>query len=369
MKLAICVCVVAATAPVSAGQTEAERLIEAGHWKRARALVEARIREQPEDPLANFLLSQVRNAFGDRRSPLPLAEKAVALDGRTAKYHRQLAEVLGVTAQYSGMLRQLVLARRFKHEIETALALDPADLQALRDLMEFYLLAPGILGGSKEEARATAVRIAQADAAEGYLAQVRLALIDKEYGRLGEQYRKAVEAGPANYRVRIAAAEFYLSERSADLEAAERQARAALAIDKGRAAAYSILAEIEARRRHWPAMESTLAAARAEVPDDLTPQYRAADALLASGLQLPVAELLLRRYLEAEPEGDAPSLSMAHWKLGRVLAKMGRTGEAAAQWEQSLRLDRDSPAAADLKGVPGAPPAKLARAGPDRVSK
>src|SRR5579872_4814100 len=79
----------------------AERLIDAGHWKRAKVLVEARLHEAPNDPLAHFLLSQIRNAFGDRASPLPLAEKAVALDGRTAKYHRQVAEVLGVMAQHS----------------------------------------------------------------------------------------------------------------------------------------------------------------------------------------------------------------------------------------------------------------------------
>jgi hypothetical protein len=54
-------------------------------------LVEARIREAPNDPLATFLPSQIRNAFGEHTTPLPLAEKAVALDGGVAKYHRQLA--------------------------------------------------------------------------------------------------------------------------------------------------------------------------------------------------------------------------------------------------------------------------------------
>src|SRR5450631_3573666 len=104
-------------AGIAAAQTEAERLIEAGHWKRARAIVEGRMRDNPRDALSHFLLSQIRNAFGDTESPAPLAEQAVALDGGVAKYHRQLAEVLGVKAQHSGILQQLVLARRFKREI------------------------------------------------------------------------------------------------------------------------------------------------------------------------------------------------------------------------------------------------------------
>jgi hypothetical protein len=82
-----------------AEQSPAERLIEAGHWKQARSIVETRLREAPRDALSNFSLSQIGGAFGERPTPLAFAEKAVALDGRTAKYHRQLAEVLGVTAQ------------------------------------------------------------------------------------------------------------------------------------------------------------------------------------------------------------------------------------------------------------------------------
>jgi hypothetical protein len=82
-----------------------------GHWKQARGLVEARIREALDDPLANFLLSQIRNGFGDRSAPLTLAEKTVALDERTAKYHRQLAEVEGVMAQHANAFQEVLLAR------------------------------------------------------------------------------------------------------------------------------------------------------------------------------------------------------------------------------------------------------------------
>jgi hypothetical protein len=48
-----------ATAALGA-QSPAEELIEAGHWKRARAMVEARMREAPNDPLAIYLMSQIR---------------------------------------------------------------------------------------------------------------------------------------------------------------------------------------------------------------------------------------------------------------------------------------------------------------------
>src|ERR1700738_4476516 len=91
----------------AAAQSLPEKLIDGGHWKKARAIAEARLRADPREALANFLLSQIRNAFGDRESPLVFAEKAVSLDGGVAKYHRQVAEVLGVKAQHSGMLQPL----------------------------------------------------------------------------------------------------------------------------------------------------------------------------------------------------------------------------------------------------------------------
>ena len=303
-------------APAAAGQTEPERLIEEGHWKRARGIVEPWIRAKPDEPLANFLLSQIRAAFHDRESPLPLAEKAVQLDGHTAKYHRQLAECLGVTAQYSGMLRQLFLARRFKKEIDTALTQDPTDLQALRDAMEFYLLAPGIAGGDKEQARAAAHRIERIDMAAGYLAEAGLAEFQKEAGKIEESVRKAVESEPGNYRARIALANHYLSLHEYDL--AEIQARAGVKIAGGRVDAYAVLATADAARGNRQELRALLADSERAVPDDLTPYYRAAETLAAAHRDTGEAERLLRKYLDAEAEGNAPTAADAR----RLLAQL-----------------------------------------------
>lgn len=340
-------------AAAAADQSPPEALIEAGHWKKARALVEARIGANPRDALACFLLSQVRNAFGDRESPLDLAEKAVALDGGVASYHRQLAEALGVAAQRSGIFRQLILARRFKNEIDAALALGPRDLQALRDLMEFYLLAPGLAGGDKAKARETVARIAEIDAAEGYAAGARLAEAGGERDRIEVLLHRAVETKPRDYRMRILLAEFDLSPERRNLADAERQASEAVKIDSGRAAAYAILARCYAAGEKWSQLDSTLAAAATESPDDLVPGYRAAEVLLEANRALDRAAACLRTYLSVEPEGNEPTLAEAHWKLGLVLAKLGRAREAAAEWREAVRLDPASPAARDLKRVKG----------------
>ena len=299
---------------VCAGQqTPAEKLIAAGHWKQARALVERRIAESPSDPLAYFLLSQVRNAFGERTTPLPLAEKAVALDGSVAKYHRQLAEVLGVVAQRSSAFQQLIVARRFRREIDMALSLEPRDLQALRDLIEYNLLAPGLLGGDSRKAAEIAARIAAIDPAEGFLSKARIAAFRKRTGEAEALTRRAVEAQPSSYRARIALAELLLAREDPAQDAAEAEAREAWKIDGGRVEAPAILASIYAARGNWNALEDTLGAASRLIPDDPVPYYRAAERLLIAHPRR--AERYLRIYLSQEPEGNQPTAADARVKL------------------------------------------------------
>jgi hypothetical protein len=304
---------------LAAEQSVPEKLIEEGHWKRARPLAEAMVRNQPREALGYFLLSQIHNAFGDRDSPLPLAEKALALDGGTAKYHRQLAEVLGVTAQHAGIVQQVFLARRFKKEIAAALELDANDLQALRDLMEYYLLAPGFVGGDRTRARATAGRISKVSAVAGCLAEARLAALLGDSGKEESLLRKAVEADPANYRARAALGEFYLSPQHANPEAAVQQGRELVRIDRGRVDGYTILARAYASRGAWEDLDFSLAAAAQEVPDDFTPAYRAAEVLLANSRASERAVRYLRSYLASEPEGNAPTLAEAKRKLDSCL--------------------------------------------------
>jgi tetratricopeptide (TPR) repeat protein len=282
-----------------AQQSPAEALIEAGHWKRARTLVEARIKEAPDDPLANFLLSQIRNAFGDRNSPLQLAERAVALDGRTAKYHRQVAEVLGVMAQHANAIQQLLLARRFRAEIGKALALDPKDRQALRDQVEYYLLAPGVAGGDIRKAAETAARLSEVDAAEGLLARARIAEVRKDTASQAALLHQAAELQPPSFRALTALAQFQIAR--GDWAGAEATGRAAIRLHPDRVDGYSILATALAACRRWDDLESLLTTAAENVPDDLAPYARAAERTKSTDPAR--AAKYLRTYQSQEPEG------------------------------------------------------------------
>jgi len=299
----------------NAQQTDPEKLIDAGHWKKARVIVDERLSRNPNDALANFLLSQIRNAFGDYATPLPLAQKADALDGRVAKYHRQVAEATGLEAQHANAFRLIILARQFRSEIDMAISLDPHDIQAHRDLLEYYLVAPGIAGGDVQKASAVTKQIGQLDPAEGLLAEARVASFRKRFNEAGELLRQAVALQPSNYRTRLALAKFYAAPESFNAAMASAAAKELLKLDAGRVEPYTILAQIYAGQCDWNALDSLLNESARENPDDLAPYYRAAETLLANGREPARVARYLHVYLQQEPEGNEPTLADARRRL------------------------------------------------------
>ena len=74
-----------------AQQPSADALIEAGHWKRARSLVEQRLRESPDDPNALFLSSQIQNGSALDET---LSAAAQAVADHPLPYFRAAAQLL-----------------------------------------------------------------------------------------------------------------------------------------------------------------------------------------------------------------------------------------------------------------------------------
>lgn len=296
-------------------QSDAEKLIAAGHWKKARSIVQTRISHSPNDALSDYLLSQIAHAFGDDISPKPYAEKAVALDRSVAKYHRQLAEVVGIEARHVSPFRLVFLAHQFRGELDTAIALDPRDLQAQRDLLEYYLVAPGIAGGDVKKAAAVAQHIAEMDPAEGFLAKARVAAYRRQDAETAALLIDSASAQPPSYKARAELAKFYLAPEHPNPAGAENAAKEMLKLDRTRVEPWSALADIYAQRQDWSDLDQTLTTASQEVPDDLAPYYQAAAALLRAGHDPARAERYLRVYLEHEPEGNEPTLADARRKL------------------------------------------------------
>lgn len=334
----------ALAATLLSAQPSGQDLIDGGHFKRLRALVATR---NPNDPETLILTAAVKHIWGDLDAAEELAERAVAADPKNARYHFRMAMIEGEKAQKASVIHQLGLARRFRKEAEATLALDPNHVRALHFMIDFYMQAPGIVGGDKAKALAFADRLMKIDPAEGYRAQATLARYDKQAGSIEELLRKAVEVRPANYDARMALGDWCASHKQ--FEEAERHAREAVRLRPDRALPYGLLAAVLVHQDKWADLDAALPQAEKADPDNLLPYFRAANNCLTRKVELPRAERYFRKYLTQEPEPRQPSLAVAHWRLGLTLEQQGRKPEAIAELQQAVKLDANSPAKADLK--------------------
>jgi tetratricopeptide (TPR) repeat protein len=127
-----------------------------------------------------------------------------------------------------------------------------------------------------------------------------------------------------------------------------------LEIDPGRPDGWRILAEIRVASYCWTQVAQILETAEEFDPDDLSPYYATAAAMVRRDERLPVARQYLERYLAQPADGSAPSHAMARWQLATLLEKEQHPDEAAAQLDLALQEDPGLDAAKkDLKRLRG----------------
>jgi predicted Zn-dependent protease len=335
------------------GQPSADHLLDNGHYLRAEQAIRAALQSNPNDAHALSDLSVVDWAFNRLDAAIGDAEKAVAAAPNSAEAHSKLADALGakIVSSNAGTFEKISLAHRFRKEIDRTLELDPNDIDALQDLAQFYWNAPGFVGGDKQKARQTADRLFAIAPYQAAAARVDFASDEADANRRNTAilaiWQSAVSARPGSYDARAALAAAYLdasppeSHDANSLGAAEAEAKRALALDPTRVDAYTVLAVVFTRAGRWDDLTALLKQARDRVPDDCSPQYRAAVAILAGNQnqQLQRAEQLLRDYLAQPPEGRQPSHAGAHWRLGQVLERQGRKAEAVREFQIAVQQD------------------------------
>jgi tetratricopeptide (TPR) repeat protein len=150
---------------------------------------------------ANFLLG--RNFFmtGQFKKATDSFLKAAALDPKNAEYMDWLGRTYGKRAELSNPLMAPGLAARARQAFEKSAELDPKNSDALSDLFDYYLQAPGFLGGGYDKASAVAEKIATIDPSEGYFEQSKLAQKRKEFDTAEQHLRRAIAAAAPQHQI------------------------------------------------------------------------------------------------------------------------------------------------------------------------
>jgi tetratricopeptide (TPR) repeat protein len=298
----------AAVSPAVADLEACIRLFDGRSFEEAQACLAAYRAKRPEDAVA---LAWLGRACLERRLAAPAIgwlEQAAARDPGRSEVHDWLGRAYGIAAERAPIVRQFGLAVKARKEFERAVALDPGNLEALEDLIEFQIRAPAFLGGSFDKARLHAAELGRRDALRGRLARDQVQL-----RQLG-----------------LAAAERQMQATAADFPGDPRP-RLALGAAYGQAGRYE------------PALAALEAALRLD-PHNLAAEQELARTAALSGQLLDRAAELLTGCLRRLPPGDSAELADCHYQLGALLERRGELAAAQEQYQAALRLDPGLPA-------------------------
>jgi Flp pilus assembly protein TadD len=194
MKTWFLIIVLAVCLPAATPEwTRANNLYQRTEYQQSLAMLEA---IPHKDAATLQLIGENFFMLGEYKKSSEALEKAAALDPNNAKLIHWLGRAYGRRAETANPFAAPGLASKTRQMFEKSVELDPSDKDAAGDLLDFYLEAPGFLGGGVHKAEALAKMILKDDQAEGHYAQGLVAEKKKEYDDAEQQFRRAAELAP-----------------------------------------------------------------------------------------------------------------------------------------------------------------------------
>jgi tetratricopeptide (TPR) repeat protein len=187
----------AATAsPASSETARARQLYDRGEFAAALDEILGGVREP--DGSVFLLMGQCHYFAGNTKAASVSLEKAAAADARNPVFHLCLGRAYGRRAETAGMLAAPGLAVKARRNFEAAVRLNPSYLEAIGEIFEYYLDAPGLLGGGVDKAAELASRARFLDPAEYQWQLARLDEKRKQYRAAEGHYRRAAALVPGD---------------------------------------------------------------------------------------------------------------------------------------------------------------------------
>ena len=181
---------------LAAGQdlNQAEHMYRHTEYEAALRLLHA----QPPSAEGFLLMGKCDMMLGDFRKATDAFEKAVAADSNNSDYVLWLGRSWARRAETASPFVAPMNAAKARGYFERAVALntDPKNHDAMDDLFDYYLNAPGFLGGGFDKAETLAERIERIDPAEGHFDRAEIARRRQETSRTEQELRRAVQLAP-----------------------------------------------------------------------------------------------------------------------------------------------------------------------------
>lgn len=291
-----------------AGPTAAATPAEARAWleakdPRAAAAIESLAKQKPGDVEAQVLLVRLRLSQGRTEDAVDLAEDLADIAPDDATAQLWLGNAYGNRIGQVGMLSQAMMAPKLRDAFKRAVELDPDQHEARVTLVEYYLQAPAIAGGSVDEAKKQSAELARRDPPRGHYTRGRIALHEKNQAEAATAFAAAHAGRPENKTYRTAAGVAFQETKQWD--------------------------------RAFDLFEAWVK----EDPQAAGAWYQLGRTAALSGQRLDRGAVALEQYLRLPHAPNQPEPKHALYRLGQVQAQAGDRAAARASWQKALKLD------------------------------
>src|SRR5580692_6958651 len=193
------------SASADTASTSPRELLAQGRVDEAIEVLDRQIAHSPDAESYN-LLCRAHFMLEEWDRGIPNCERARDLDPKNSFYELWLGRIYGEKADRAGLMAAAGLAKKVRVAFERAVELDPSNWQARTDLAEFYIDAPGIVGGGKDKARQQADALMTLNPARSHWVAGRIAEKNKDAAAAQLlppcQSPRRHGAGPAPSRIR-----------------------------------------------------------------------------------------------------------------------------------------------------------------------
>lgn len=285
---------------VSANSTpdisEGISLFTSGNCLLAEQFFQHQIQQCPANHRAYFFLGKIAFQQQDYRKALQMFRKAAKYDDHNSEYQHWLGKAYARVGMHAPFFKKPFLARKIKKHFIRAIELDSTNTGARQDLIVFYMLAPGILGGSKDKALEQAEILWHQNHWEGYKALGRINFLVKSYSRAEEILSRAILEYPREEQFYDDLSAVYIRQRKY-LQAESLYTIAIERIPKRRAHFRIRLGELYREAGNFEKAFSVLESTIEAHPEQPAAYLAYANTALMSGEHLLSARLALERFL------------------------------------------------------------------------
>ncbi len=320
---------------------EGVTFFENGNLEAAEQIFSSLKKSQSKNPEIYFYLGRIEFDNKEYKDAVDWFEEAADLDEDNSLYPMWMGHSYGRQAQNASVLRQAGLARNSRKNYEKAIELDPNNVEARESAMEFYLQAPGFLGGGRDKAELQASTIEKLDTEAGIKAWGRIYTYYDETQFAEMHYKTAIESNPEIMVSYYELFNFYFNE--SEFEKAADVAIQQLQINDTTAIIYNNLGNAQQRYGLYDqALENhQMAISLDPEGDNPNPFYQIGRLAAVSGTHLEIGKQQIEAFIAFGDRIDTNSMAWAHYRLGSILEHMNRQAEAKSSYQKALTFDKD----------------------------